>query len=71
MYVRHMSFRLDQKIVLATVFTLGGLWNIRPHWLVKKDRDQAFPQGPGGNGRRLSEPNGTPPRIRPQATVNS
>jgi len=38
MYVRHMSWWLDLKILLATIFTLGGLWSVRPNWLVSKER---------------------------------
>ncbi len=34
MYVRHLSFWLDVKIILATVLTLGGLWNVPHSWLV-------------------------------------
>ncbi len=39
MYVRHMSFWLDLKILLATIGTLGGLWNVRSRWLVGDERN--------------------------------
>ena len=34
LYVRHMSPWLDLKIVLATVLTLGGRWNVPVSWLI-------------------------------------
>ena len=38
MYVRHTSLGLDLKILLATVWTLGGLWNVPSRWLVGDER---------------------------------
>lgn len=45
MYVRHLSWWLDFKILLATVLTLGGLWNVRPGWLVSKERSTPARRG--------------------------
>ncbi len=43
MYVRHMSFLLDHKILLATVLTLGGMWTVPHTWLVRDDPDETIP----------------------------
>lgn len=44
MYVRHLSFQLDLRIILATVLTLGGLWNVPHTWLIPKNEpDQLDP----------------------------
>ncbi len=45
MYVRHMSPWLDVKIFLATILTLGGVWSVRPTWLVRNDRVIMQPGG--------------------------
>ncbi len=37
-YVRNMSFKLDFKILLATVFTAGGRWYLPEAWVVGKRR---------------------------------
>ncbi|MBI4581891.1 MAG: sugar transferase [Planctomycetes bacterium] len=37
-YVRHLSFRLDLKIILATVVSLGGRWSVPLSWLVRPGR---------------------------------
>lgn len=34
LYVRHHTFLLDVKILLATVFTLGGKWNVPLTWML-------------------------------------
>jgi lipopolysaccharide/colanic/teichoic acid biosynthesis glycosyltransferase len=34
LYVRHMSLGLDLRILLATVFTLGGRWNVPLRWMI-------------------------------------
>jgi len=34
LYVRHMSLWLDIKILLATLFTLGGRWSVPLSWLI-------------------------------------
>lgn len=57
MYVRHMSVWLDLKIVLATIVTLGGLWMVRPTWLVNNDRAFSKPRRAGA--RRPSGSNGS------------
>lgn len=45
MYVRHFSFWLDVKILLATVFTLGGKWSVPLHWIIRNYRgDKLHPQ---------------------------
>jgi lipopolysaccharide/colanic/teichoic acid biosynthesis glycosyltransferase len=49
MYVRHLSFWLDVKILLATVLTLGGLWNVSHTRLVPEERRR---RPRGGNGQR-------------------
>lgn len=33
-YVRQMSFWLDLKILVATVFTLGGRWSVPVDWMI-------------------------------------
>ncbi len=54
MYVRHLSLGLDLRIVLATVLTLGGLWNVPHRWLVlgnqANDIDPANPAGTEAGG---------------------
>lgn len=37
-YVRHMSFWLDFKILLATLLTAGGRWNVPESWLLTPSR---------------------------------
>ena len=34
LYVRHMSFLADLKILVATVFTLGGQWAVPLSWII-------------------------------------
>lgn len=38
LYVRHMSLRLDLKILLATVLTMGGRWCVPVTWLIPLHR---------------------------------
>lgn len=38
LYVRHMSFWLDAKILMATVLTCGGRWSVPLTWLVPRAR---------------------------------
>jgi lipopolysaccharide/colanic/teichoic acid biosynthesis glycosyltransferase len=37
-YVRHFSFWLDLKIILATVLTLAGRWRVPISWLIPSSR---------------------------------
>ncbi len=39
MYVRNLSLLLDQKIILATVLTLGGMWTVPHTWLVREQSE--------------------------------
>jgi lipopolysaccharide/colanic/teichoic acid biosynthesis glycosyltransferase len=34
LYVRHMSFLADLKILVATVFTMGGQWAVPLSWII-------------------------------------
>jgi len=34
LYVRHMSFRVDLKIFMATLLTLGGRWSVPQAWII-------------------------------------
>jgi len=34
LYVRHMSFALDLRILFATLLTLGGRRSVPPSWLL-------------------------------------
>ncbi len=36
LYVRHFSFWLDMKILVATVLTLGGRWSVPLGWLIPR-----------------------------------
>jgi lipopolysaccharide/colanic/teichoic acid biosynthesis glycosyltransferase len=38
LYVRHMSFLVDLKILVATVLTLGGQWPVPFSWIVPRRR---------------------------------
>lgn len=38
LYVRHLSFWLDAKILLATLLTLGGRWSVPVTWLIPARR---------------------------------
>lgn len=38
LYVRHMSLRLDLKILVATVLTMGGRWGVPVTWLIPVHR---------------------------------
>ena len=37
-YVRHRSLKLDVKVLLATVLTLGGRWNVPINWFIPDGR---------------------------------
>jgi lipopolysaccharide/colanic/teichoic acid biosynthesis glycosyltransferase len=37
-YVRHLSFWLDLKILLATIVSLGGRWGVPLGWLVRTEK---------------------------------
>ena len=53
MYVRHMSLRLDLKVLAATVFTLGGKYAVPVTWLVPPDDDlEAAPLPAEGDSAR-------------------
>jgi lipopolysaccharide/colanic/teichoic acid biosynthesis glycosyltransferase len=41
LYVQHMSFSLDLKILLATILTGGGQRNVSVHWLIPAPRLRA------------------------------
>ncbi len=45
MYVRHLSFWLDLKILLATVLTLGGRFSVPLDWIVAPRRREAGSSG--------------------------
>ncbi len=53
MYVRNLSFRLDCKILLATIVTLGGMWRVPHPWLVKEKEsaDQGLRSSQASGGR--------------------
>jgi lipopolysaccharide/colanic/teichoic acid biosynthesis glycosyltransferase len=34
LYVRHLSFGLDVRILLATIWTLGGRWSVPAGWMI-------------------------------------
>ncbi len=51
MYVRHMSFWLDVKIILATVCSLAGTWCVPHGWLIRAERVKTPPPDP--SSRRL------------------
>jgi lipopolysaccharide/colanic/teichoic acid biosynthesis glycosyltransferase len=55
LYVRHLSFDLDVKILLATLLTLGGRWSVPLSWLlsVRELEEEVLPA-------RLTE---WPPRL--------
>jgi lipopolysaccharide/colanic/teichoic acid biosynthesis glycosyltransferase len=36
LYVRHMSFALDVRILIATVLTLGGRWSVPLSWVLPR-----------------------------------
>lgn len=36
LYVRHQSLWLDMKILLATLFTMGGRWSVPASWLLSE-----------------------------------
>lgn len=38
LYVRHMSWWLDLKIMVATVLTLAGRWNVPLSWMIPADK---------------------------------
>jgi len=38
LYVRHMSFWLDVKILIATLLTLGGRWSVPLTWIIPRRR---------------------------------
>jgi hypothetical protein len=40
LYVRHIGFLLDLKILLATVLTLGGQWALPASWFIKTKTTQ-------------------------------
>jgi lipopolysaccharide/colanic/teichoic acid biosynthesis glycosyltransferase len=41
LYVKHMSPLLDIKIVLATIFTLGGKWSVPLQWMIPAAKPRA------------------------------
>ncbi len=41
LYVRHLSFWLDVKILLATLVTLGGRWSMPVHWIIPSHKARA------------------------------
>jgi len=41
LYVRHMSFGLDLKIIAATLLTLGGRWSVPVSWIVPASQQVA------------------------------
>lgn len=41
LYVRHLSYWLDLKILLATVLTCGGRWNVPISWILPNPRIRA------------------------------
>ena len=49
LYVRHISFWLDLKILLTTLFTLGGRWSVPVTWLIPSwqlyPRHERIPEG--------------------------
>jgi lipopolysaccharide/colanic/teichoic acid biosynthesis glycosyltransferase len=47
LYVRNLSFRVDLKIALATIWTLGGKGHVARSWIVPSSR-----LGPSGGGLR-------------------
>jgi len=44
-YVRHFSFWLDFKILVATVLTSGGRWSVPASWILPRRRPAALPSG--------------------------
>jgi lipopolysaccharide/colanic/teichoic acid biosynthesis glycosyltransferase len=38
LYVRHISFLVDLKIVLATIVTLGGKWSVPLDWILSRNQ---------------------------------
>jgi hypothetical protein len=46
LYVRHMSFLVDLKILAATVVSLGGQWPIPLSWIVSPRRLEGASQAP-------------------------
>jgi lipopolysaccharide/colanic/teichoic acid biosynthesis glycosyltransferase len=59
LYVRHMSFLVDLKILAATVATLAGQWPTPFSWIVPARRGEGIAQAPAI----------TKPRCPPAATV--
>lgn len=53
-YVRNLSVWIDVKILLATVFTLGGRWNVSLSWFVR-DGDEGGGLDPGGTALKTTE----------------
>ncbi len=45
MYVRNLTVWLDAKILLATVLTLGGMWNVPASWLVRDAHRENLSKG--------------------------
>jgi lipopolysaccharide/colanic/teichoic acid biosynthesis glycosyltransferase len=50
LYVRNLSFLVDLKVLLATLLTLGGKWNVPETWIVPRKHvrrvPEAVPAGP-------------------------
>ena len=46
LYVRHMSFAVDLKILAATLLSLGGQWPVPLAWIVRADDDAGARQAP-------------------------
>ena len=46
LYVRHMSFAVDLKILAATLLSLGGQWPVPRAWIVGADDEAARPLPP-------------------------
>src|SRR5262249_3764192 len=53
LYVRHLSFWVDLKIVLATIWTLGGKGHVPPAWIVPTSPYPRRPNGPAGEDASL------------------
>lgn len=44
MYVSHLSFLVDLKVVLATMCTLGGKWSVPESWMVPRRHRERLPE---------------------------
>lgn len=51
LYVRHLSFGIDLKILLATLLTMGGRWPVPLSWIIRDPEPREFAELPGAPSR--------------------